>query len=198
MNTNQASSNQNCINKFSQLLKHWRQLRRISQLELAGLANISARHVSFLESSRSKPSREMVKLIGIALDLPFEEQNVLHLAAGFVPPYNNNTNITENDTYVRQELDFILSQNEPYPAIVIDGHWDICMRNEASKRLFAPFHQAYDIDKMITNNAMHTVFHPKGLRQFIVNWEEFAGELAQILHREIAQGHQLSSPCVSW
>src|SRR5713101_883793 len=71
---------------FSSLLKHWRNVRRLTQIELAGDANISARHLCFLETGRAQPSREMVQLLGSALDLPLEERNGLHVAAGFVPP----------------------------------------------------------------------------------------------------------------
>ena len=179
--------------KFSHLLRHWRQQRRLSQLELAGEANVSARHLSFLESGRSQPSREMVQLLGVTLDLPFEERNVLHVAAGFVPPYGGSEQMAENLPYVRQALDFMLRQQEPYPAIVIDGHWDIRLRNDATRRMFSAFHQSYDVEPAVADNAMHTVFHPKALRQFIENWEEFAGGMIQILHREVAQGSRISA-----
>jgi transcriptional regulator with XRE-family HTH domain len=184
---------QGSIGKFRHLLRHWRQLRRLSQLELAGQANVSARHVSFLESGRSQPSREMVQLLGVALDLPLEERNVLHVAAGFVPLYCDYGHASESLPYVRQALDFILRQQEPYPAIVIDGHWDVKLRNEATWRMFSDFRQSYEMEPRIADNAMHTVFHPKGLRQFIVNWEEFARQLIQILHRDVAQGSRAAS-----
>src|ERR1700754_3527297 len=74
---------------FSSLLKHWRSVRRLTQIELAVDANVSARHVCFLETGRSQPSREMVDLLGSALALPLEERNALHVAAGFVPPYGD-------------------------------------------------------------------------------------------------------------
>lgn len=183
--------------KFSHLLKHWRQQRRLSQLELAGEANVSARHLSFLESGRSQPSREMVQLLGTALDLPLEERNVLHVAAGFVPPYGNREQAPENIPHVRQALDFMLRQQEPYPAIVIDGHWDIRLRNDATRRMFSIFRQSYEVEPAIADNAMHTVFHPKALRQFIMNWEEFAGGMIQILHREVAQGSRVSAQLLS-
>jgi transcriptional regulator with XRE-family HTH domain len=184
---------QGSIGKFRHLLRHWRQLRRLSQLELAGQANVSARHVSFLESGRSQPSREMVQLLGVALDLPLEERNVLHVAAGFVPLYCDYGHASESLPYVRQALDFILRQQEPYPAIVIDGHWDVKLRNEATWRMFSDFRQSYEMEPRIADNAMHTVFHPKGLRQFIVNWEEFGGGMIQILHREVASGSRVSA-----
>ena len=184
---------QGSIGKFSHLLRHWRQQRRLSQLELAGQANVSARHVSFLESGRSQPSREMVQLLGVALDLPLEERNVLHVAAGFVPPYGDHGQAAESLPYVRQALDFILRQQEPYPAIFIDGHWDVKLRNEATWRMFSDFRQSYEMEPRISDNAMHTVFHPKGLRQFIVNWEEFGGGMIQILHSEVASGSRVSA-----
>ncbi len=101
--------------------------------------------------------------------------------------------LAENLPYVRQALDFMLRQQEPYPAIVIDGHWDIRLRNDATRRMFSVFHQSYEVESAIADNAMHTVFHPKALRQFIVNWEEFAGGMIQILHREVAQGSRISA-----
>jgi len=173
---------------FSSLLKHWRSVRRLTQIELAGDANVSARHLCFLETGRAQPSREMVQLLGSALDLPLEERNALHVAAGFVPPYGDRGLAADNLQHVRRAFDFILRQQEPYPGIVIDGHWDVRIRNEASRRLFKAFHESYEMESDIADNAMHVVFHPKGLRQFIVNWNEFAGQMIQILHREVAQG----------
>jgi transcriptional regulator with XRE-family HTH domain len=192
-------SSQNSISQdaaaghFSSLLKHWRNVRRLTQIELAGDANVSARHVCFLETGRAQPSREMVQLLGSALDLPLEERNALHVAAGFVPPYGDAGLAADNLQHVRQAFDFILRQHEPYPGIVIDGRWDVRIRNQASARLFRPFREAYDMEARLADNAMHVVFHPKGLRQFIVNWNEFAGQMIQILHREVAQGSAVAA-----
>ena len=179
--------------RFSSLLKHWRNVRRLTQIELAGDANVSARHLCFLETGRSQPSREMVQLLGSALDLPLEERNALHVAAGFVPPYGDKGLAAENLQPVRQALDFILRQQEPYPGIVIDGHWDVRIRNQASARLLKPFRDSYEMEAGLADNAMHVVFHPKGLRQFMVNWDEFAGQLIQILHRDVAQGSRAAA-----
>ena len=178
---------------FSRLLKHWRGVRRLTQIELAADANVSARHLCFLETGRSQPSREMVQLLGSALDLPLEERNALHVAAGFVPPYGDKGLAAENLQPVRQALDFILRQQEPYPAIVIDGHWDVRIRNQASAGLFKPFFDSYQMEKTLADNAMHVVFHPGGLRQFILNWDEFARHLIQILHRDVAQGSRAAA-----
>ena len=94
---------------------------------------------------------------------------------------------------MRHALDFILNQQEPFPAIVLDGRWDVRIRNESSRRIFGIFQKGYDMDKELANNAMHVVFHPGGLRQFIVNWTDFAGHLVQLLHREVAQGSRTAA-----
>jgi transcriptional regulator with XRE-family HTH domain len=179
--------------QFSRLLKHWRGIRRLTQIELAADANVSARHLCFLETGRSQPSREMVQLLGSALDLPLEERNALHVAAGFVPPYGDKGLAAENLQPVRQALEFMLEQQEPYPGIVIDGHWDVRMRNQGSARLLKPFRDSYEMENNLADNAMHVVFHPKGLRQFMLNWDEFARQLIQILHREVAQGSRAAA-----
>jgi transcriptional regulator with XRE-family HTH domain len=192
-NTQASNTHDVATGHFSSLLKHWRNVRRLTQIELAGDANVSARHLCFLETGRAQPSREMVQLLGSALDLPLEECNALHVAAGFVPPYGDRGLAAENLQPVRQALDFILRQQEPYPGIVIDGRWDVRIRNQASRRLFKAFHQSYQMEADIAENAMHVVFHPKGLRQFITNWDEFAGQMIQILHREVAQGGRVAA-----
>ena len=192
-----AAPNQNAqdipAGHFSSLLKHWRNARRLTQIELAVDANVSARHLCFLETGRSQPSREMVQLLGSALDLPLEERNALHVAAGFVPPYGDKGLAAENLQPVRQALDFILRQQEPYPGIVVDGRWDVRMRNQGSARLLKTFRDSYEMESGLADNAMHVVFHPKGLRQFILNWEEFAGQMIQILHRDVAQGSRAAA-----
>ncbi len=167
MNSQDPISDSVAVGHFSSLLRHWRNVRRLTQIELAGDANVSARHLCFLETGRAQPSREMVQLLGNALDLPLEERNALHVAAGFMPPYGDQGLAADNLQHVRQALDFILRQQEPYPGIVIDGRWDVRIRNEASGRVFKTFWEAYEMESDLEDNAMHVVFHPKGLRQFI-------------------------------
>jgi len=193
MSMTRADSRELAASQFSSLLKHWRGVRRLTQIELAVDANVSARHVCFLETGRSQPSREMVDVLGSALDLPLEERNALHVAAGFVPPYGDKGFSADNLQPVQQALDFMLRQQEPYPGIVVDGHWDVRMRNQGSARLLKPFRDAYEMAPAVADNAMHVVFHPRGLRQFIVNWEEFAGQMIQILHRDVAQGSRAAA-----
>jgi transcriptional regulator with XRE-family HTH domain len=173
---------------FRDLLRHWRGVRRMSQLALATEAEISARHLCFLETGRAQPSREMVQLLGGVLDLPFAEQNTLLLAAGYAPVYGERELAAPELGHVQRALDFMLRQQEPYPAIVIDAAWNVRMRNDASRRLLRPFREQYDMPPELAENAMHVVCHPKGMRPFLVNWEAFVGPLIQTVHREADQG----------
>lgn len=158
----------------------------MSQLAFAIEAEISSRHVSFLETGRTQPSREMVQRLGAVLDLPLDERNALLLSAGYAPAYGERELSAPELAHVRRALAFILRQQEPYPAIVVDRAWNVVMRNDASKRVFALFRGATPPGPEILNNALHATFHPDGLRQFIVNWEELAGPLIHTVHREAA------------
>src|SRR5262249_60354455 len=120
---------------------------------------------------------------------PLAEPNLWPAAAAFPPPHQAH-GLATDDPQVREALAFILRQQEPYPAIVVDGRWDVLMRNDASQRLLGPFRARYTMEASLANNAMHTVFHPQGLRPYIVNFEIFAGEMLRILHREAMQGSQ--------
>jgi len=171
---------------FGSLLRHWRSARRISQLALATEAEISGRHLSFLETGRAQPSREMVRLLATVLDVPLGEQNAMMVAAGFAPIFGERELSAPDLDHVRRALDFILRQQEPFPAIVIDGQWDIVMRNAAADRIFGLFKPSSKVGREYGRNAMRTVFHPEGVRQYVLNWEELAGPLIQTLHREAA------------
>lgn len=173
---------------FGRLLKQWRMSRRLSQLALAEKACVSARHLCHLETGRAQPSRVMVQQLGDALGLPLAEQNALHISAGFVPPFQHGDLGARGLERVRQALDFMLQQHNPFPALVVDGRWDICLRNDTTERLFAPFRARYDMSPQIRRNAQHVVFHPKGLRPFIRNWREFAGHMLRLLEAEAVQG----------
>jgi transcriptional regulator with XRE-family HTH domain len=173
---------------FGALLRDWRSLRRVSQLTLATEAQISHRHLSFLETGRAQPSREMVQRLARVLDAPLSEQNALLVAAGYAPVYGERELAAPELEHVRRALEFILRQQEPYPAIVMDGRWDIIMRNEASRRIFGLFRPSTTEGREQARNGMRTVFHPQGIRQFMLNWEEVARPLIQTLHREAASG----------
>jgi transcriptional regulator with XRE-family HTH domain len=170
---------------FGKLLRHWRGTRRMSQLSLACEAGISARHLSFLETGRARPSREMVQLLAEMLDVPLSERNALLVGAGFAPVFGERPLGAPELAHVRRALEYMLRQQEPYPALVMNGYHDIVMRNEASRRIFEVFRGPQP--DHLTINGIRTVFSPRGLRPFIANWNEVAECMMQGLQREIAE-----------
>jgi transcriptional regulator with XRE-family HTH domain len=173
---------------FGRLLRQWRQERRRSQLALALDAEISARHLSFLETGRALPSREMVLWLAHSLDVPLRERNALLLAAGYAPMYERRPLTAPELEPVQRALDFMLKQQEPYPALVVDGCWNLLSANDAAGRIFGLFQGPVRLPPALANNAMHATFHPDGMRQYIGNWEELSGEMIQRMHREVAAG----------
>jgi transcriptional regulator with XRE-family HTH domain len=171
---------------FGRLLRQWRQTRGMNQLALATDAEISIRHLSFLETGRARPSRAMVERLGAVLDIPLAERNLLLLSAGYAPLYGARDLDAPDLEPVRRALQFILRQQEPYPALVIDALWNVVMRNAAAERIFRSFRGPTKLNREHAGNALHSTFHPDGLRRFIVNWEEFAGSLMQSIHRDAA------------
>src|SRR5918999_3922697 len=113
------------------LLQHWRRERRMSQLALSGEAGVTPRHVSFVESGRANPSREMVLTLARALDVPLRERNQMLLAAGYAPHYRETGLDEASMSQVSAALDRVLVHHEPYPAVVMDRHWDIVRANGA-------------------------------------------------------------------
>jgi transcriptional regulator with XRE-family HTH domain len=178
-----ASSN------FGRLLKQWRERRRLSQLALAVDAEISSRHLSFIETGRAQPSRDMVLLLTRVLDVPPRGRNDLLTAAGYAPVYRETGLEAPEMADVRRALDFILRQQEPYPGLVIDGHWNILMTNGGAQRLMGRFLDAQAVAAVGGRpNAMRLFYHPRGMRPYIVNWEATAAGLIQWLHRDLARG----------
>jgi transcriptional regulator with XRE-family HTH domain len=158
----------------------------MNQLALATDADMSIRHLSFLETGRARPSRGMVERLGAVLDVPLADRNLLLLSAGYAPLYGARDLDAPELEPVRRALQFILRQQEPYPALVIDALWNVVMRNAAADRIFRSFRGATKLSREHAGNALHSTFHPDGLRRFIVNWEEFAGALIQTIHRDAA------------
>jgi transcriptional regulator with XRE-family HTH domain len=166
---------------FGRQLRQWRDARHLSQLALATEAGISTRHLSFLETGRAQPSREMVQLLAGMLDVPFGERNALLVAAGYAPAYGDRPLGAPDLEPVRRALEYILRQQEPFPALVLDGEWNVVMTNDAARRIFDLFRGS-----LKTPNVMRKVFDPSGLRPFIVNWPCIAECMMQTLHREVA------------
>jgi transcriptional regulator with XRE-family HTH domain len=157
----------------------------MSQLVLAAEAQISPRHLSFLETGRAQPSRDMVQLLASVLAVPLGERNALLLAAGYAPAYGERPLADPELEQIRRALQFILQQQEPYPAFVVDAQWNILMANGATRRIFGQLLELGEPAEW-ARNAMRLLFHPQGVRRFIVNWEELAGQLIQTVHREAA------------
>jgi hypothetical protein len=130
----------------------------------------------------------MVQLLASVLDIPLGERNTLLLGAGYAPAYGERTLEASEVAHVRRALSFVLRQQEPFPAIVVDGGWNVVMRNEAAGRIFGLFMDGATLGPEAAGNAMHQICHPQGLRRFIANWEELAGPLIQTIHREAADG----------
>jgi transcriptional regulator with XRE-family HTH domain len=168
------------------LLRGWRTARRLTQEDLADAAEVSVRHLSFLETGRSRASREMVLVLASALDLPLRERNALLGAAGFTPAYPETDLDAAPMAHVRRALDHLLAQQEPFPALVVDRLWTVQRMNAGAERLFARFYLPHRPPELALRNLAHALFHPEGLRHVVVDWPDLAAEFAERLHREAA------------
>jgi transcriptional regulator with XRE-family HTH domain len=155
----------------------------VSQLDLALDADVSSRHLSFVETGRSQPSREMVLRLAEALEVPLRERNALLLAAGYAPVYRETDLGAPEMVDARLAVEFILAKQEPYPAIVVDRHWNLLLANAATHRFLALFLPGPPAGPV---NVMRLMFDPRGVRPFVENWEEVARHLVERLHREAA------------
>jgi transcriptional regulator with XRE-family HTH domain len=167
-------------------VQHWRKARNLSQLGLAHEADVSPRHVSFIETGRTKPSRAMVLRLAETLAVPLRERNAWLLAAGFAPVFRESSLADEALTPVRAALDAILEQQQPYPAVAMNRHWDILTTNDAATRFFGLLLDSRALDG--TPNVLRLMFHPDGLRPTVTNWSDVAHGLVQRLHREAVGG----------
>jgi transcriptional regulator with XRE-family HTH domain len=160
--------------RFALRLRWWRHRRAMSQLALAQAADISQRHVSFLESERTAPSREMVLRLAAALDLPFREQNALLLAAGFAAAWRETPLGAPELALVDRALDYMLVQQEPYPAFVVDRRWKLLRANRAGQTLvrFLIDSPDWKLDPASPVNLADALVAPDALRRWIVNWRE--------------------------
>ena len=169
-------------NELGLLLRQWRDMRGKSQFELSLDAGVSQRHISFIESGRSVPSRQMLMDVAQALDVPLRERNTLLLAAGYAPLYQESAWDALEMQSVSNALGRILRQHEPFPAVVMDRYWNVLMTNKSTPRLFNCF-----IDMAARKgprNMLHLMFDPAGMRPFVANWEDVAKSLIQRVYRE--------------
>lgn len=167
------------------LLREWRERRRLTQLELALDAGVSPRHLSFVETGRSNPGREMLLRVLEQLEVPFREQNRLLLAVGHAPAFPERSLDEPELAPVRQALDLILAGHEPYPAVVFDRAWNLIAANSA----MAALTEGIDVDPALLEppvNVLRIGLHPRGLAPLIVNLGEWHAHFRDRLERQVA------------
>jgi transcriptional regulator with XRE-family HTH domain len=169
---------------FAARLRWWRRRRGISQLELAGRAAISQRHLSFLELDRAAPSRAMVLRLAAALEVPLRQQNALLLAAGFAPVWLESELAAPALAAVRSGLDYMLAQQEPFPAVVVDRRWNLLQANAGAVRmvefLVGPPPPGPPV------NLADALVGPDVLRPYLVNWPEVVGYFLRSIEADAA------------
>lgn len=166
-----------------ELLRQWREHRRLSQLELALQTEISTRHLSFVETGRSTPSREMILRLADHLEVPLRERNHLLLAAGYAPVHDETELDSPRLLVVREAVRQILRGHEPYPAVVIDGRWNLVDANAGA----ALFIGNVSPDLLVPPvNVLRASLHPEGMARHILNLGEWRAHLLGRLRRQVA------------
>jgi len=175
------------------LLRRWREARHLSQLDLALEAEVSSRHISFLETGRAEPSRAMLLTLANVLDVPLRERNFLLLAAGFAPMYGETGLDDPRMSRVRIAIEIILKNNEPRSAYAHDRHWNIVMANQAFIKFLTIIlgRPPAGLDPLRVAgapqlNVLRLVFDPDSVRKVIVNWETVAQALLNEAGRRLA------------
>lgn len=168
------------------LLRDWRSTRGKSQLDLALDADVSQRHLSFIESGRSVPGREKLLDIAEALDIPLRERNQLLLAAGYAPMFREDAWDDPQMRSITAAAKRMLKQQEPFPAILMDRYWNVLATNEASPRFFGSFIDM--ASRTGPRNVLHLMFDPTGMRPFIRDWDKVAASLIGRVRREAVGG----------
>jgi transcriptional regulator with XRE-family HTH domain len=165
-----------------ELLRDWRRRRRLSQLDLSIGAEVSSRHLSFVETGRSKPSRELLLHLAEELEVPLRERNTLLLAAGYAPVYPENRLDAEVMAPAREALDAVLAGHSPYPAVIVDGRWNLVAANDAALAILA---EGVAPELLAPPaNALRVCLHPDGLAPRIVNLADYGAHLLTRLQRQ--------------
>jgi transcriptional regulator with XRE-family HTH domain len=170
------------VQPVGDLLRQWRQRRHLSQLDFASAADISTRHLSFLETGRAQPSRDMLLHLAARLEIPLRERNVLLVAAGYAPVFPQRPLDDPALRAQREAMDLILKGHEPYPALAVDRHWTLVAANSAVTRLLA------GIDPSLLRppvNVLRLSLHPSGLAPRIANLPEWRAHLLARLRHQI-------------
>ncbi|WP_028104687.1 helix-turn-helix domain-containing protein [Pseudoduganella violaceinigra] len=165
------------------LLREWRAARRLSQMDLALDAGLSTRHLSCIETGKAQPSRDILARLADTLEMTLRERNALLVAAGYAPRYTESALANPELAPMRRAIEAMLKQQEPYPAFLMNRHWDIVMANDAAIRMNRWLLGGGDSPH---RNMLRHVFDPQDLRAVLVNWEEIAGHLLAHLHKLVA------------
>ncbi|MEP0322034.1 helix-turn-helix domain-containing protein [Bauldia litoralis] len=164
-------------------IRAWRQRRRMSQLDLALDTEVSARHLSFLETGRSRPSRDLVLRLAERLQVPIRERNRLLVSAGFAPVFSERSLSDEAFAAARRAIDRLLTAQEPYPALAVDRHWTLLQANAAIAPLLAGVAPSL---LEAPANVLRISLHPDGLAPRIVNLADWRAHVLERLHRQVA------------
>ena len=171
---------------FGDLLRHWRSVRVKSQLALASDARTTPRYVSFVETGRAQPSRQMVVRLARALDVPLRERNDLLLAAGFAPLYSDAALQSPSLAWIERALDAMLTQHEPFPAVVMDRAWNLQRANQGAEELFGRMFAPEPIPAIA--NVLRLIIEPGAVRRHITNWDAVVPALLDRARREAVGG----------
>jgi transcriptional regulator with XRE-family HTH domain len=167
-------------------MRFWRDLRGMSQLDLSLEIEVSQRHISFVESGRSSPSRKLLISISDALNIPLRERNILLLTAGYAPLYQEQSLDATSMAAVMGAIDQMLENHEPHPALLLDRYWNVLRTNKAAPKFFGSF---VDLDaRPKPRNLIDLMFDPDGLRPFVEDWQTVAAGLLERVRREAAGG----------
>jgi transcriptional regulator with XRE-family HTH domain len=170
------------------VLRWWRKRRGLSQMKLAHAAGVSPRHMSFLETGRSRPGRDVLIRLADTLDLPLRERNVLLESAGYARMYLESTLDASELERLRRILELILARYEPYGAVVVDAEWQVLMANRAHRRMAGRLlGEPLPEDDDAEANLLVQVFRPGGFRERLVNWPEVAHHMLERVRRQIAE-----------
>ncbi|MCG8669366.1 MAG: helix-turn-helix transcriptional regulator [Pseudomonadales bacterium] len=178
-----TTKNDKTIGVFPALLKYWRSSKGLSQLDLGLAADVSARHISFLETGRAKPSREMVLTLAATLEVPMREQNTMLSAAGFQAAFEESPLGTGKSGPIDRVIDRMLAKHEPYPMVVMDSGYDLINSNLSAQRLI----QRFIANPMAIKqplNLYEMLFHPELARPFVKDWEALGHQLLSRINRE--------------
>ncbi|MDX8348093.1 helix-turn-helix transcriptional regulator [Cognatiyoonia sp. IB215446] len=170
---------------FGEVLRSWRRARRLSQADLAHAIETPPRHVSFLETGRSKPSRDMVTRLAAAMDVPLRDRNLMLRTAGFADLYQAGELSSGEMQMLKDAVSRMMRAHDPFPSFVIDRYWHVRDANASARQMLSLIAASFPFDDIHSSlNMLDITFSPEGFRPFITNWDDYARQSLQRIHRE--------------